>query len=31
VPLLAASFHCNLVAAPVYDGGTPVPPAPNTP
>ena len=31
VPLLAASFHCNLVAAADYDGGTPVPPAPNTP
>ncbi len=31
VPLLAASFHCSVVPASVYDLGTPVPPAPNTP
>jgi hypothetical protein len=31
VPLLAASFHCSVVAAAVYNGGTPVPPGPNTP
>jgi len=31
VPLLAASFHCSLVSAAVYDNGTPLPTAPNTP
>jgi len=32
VPLgRAASFHCNLVSAAVYDNGTPLPTAPNLP
>lgn len=31
VPLLSASFHCNVVVASAYDQGTPVLPAPNTP
>ncbi len=31
IPLLAASFHCNVVAAPVYNNGVPVPPAPPLP
>jgi len=31
IPLLAESFHCSVVAASVFDQGTPLPPAPNTP
>src|SRR5579859_1019101 len=31
IPLRAASFHCNVVTAAVYDRGTPVIPAPNSP